>query len=81
MERHFTFVPNAIEQAFHDRGSVPHGGIFHHSNCGPRYALITYVEWLATAGIEPSVGTVGNTLPAEAERQYYSIADNMDMAA
>jgi hypothetical protein len=41
---------------------------------------ITYVERLTTAGIEPSVGTVGNTLPTEAERQYYSVPDNMDMA-
>ena len=79
--RHFTFVPNAIEQALHDRGPVLRGGIFYHSDCGSRYASITYVERFAKAGIEPSVGTVGNTLPTEAERQYYSVADNMDMAA
>ncbi|WP_082453053.1 hypothetical protein [Sphingomonas sp. Leaf208] len=80
-EQHFAFVPNAIGQALHGRGPLPRGGIFHHSDCGSRYASITYVERFAKAGIEPSVGTVGNTLPTDAERQYYSVADNMDMAA
>ena len=57
-------------QALHGHGPAPRCGIFHHSDCGSRYMSITYVERLTTAGIEPSVGTVGDSLPTEAEHQY-----------
>ena len=35
-------------------------GLFHHSDCGSQYVSIKYTERLAEAGIEPSVGSVGD---------------------
>lgn len=36
------------------------GGLVHHSNRGSQYVSIKYTKRLAEAGIEPSVGTVGD---------------------
>ena len=54
------FVLDALEQALHDRHPVD-GGLVHHSDRGVQYVSITYTERLAEAGIEPSVGTVGDS--------------------
>jgi putative transposase len=131
---HASFVLDALEQALHDRRPAHRGGLVHHSDRGSQYVSIKYSERLAEAGIEPSVGSVGdsydnalaetinglykaevihkrgpwrsleaveyatlewvdwfnnrrllepigNIPPAEAEEQYYSAADNIDMAA
>lgn len=37
------------------------GGLIHHSDRGVQYLSIRYTERLAEAGIEPSVGSVGDS--------------------
>jgi putative transposase len=54
------FVPDALEQALHDRRPVQKAGFFHHSERGRQYLSTCYIERLAEAGIEPSVGSVGD---------------------
>jgi transposase InsO family protein len=50
---------DALEQALHHR---PHGdGLVHHSDRGVQYLSIRYTERLAEAGIEASVGSVGDS--------------------
>ena len=58
---HAGFVLDALEQALHDRRPVEGGGLIHHSDRGVQYVSIKYTERLAAAGIEPSVGTVGDS--------------------
>jgi transposase InsO family protein len=55
------FVLDALEQALHDRRHVRKGGLVHHSDRGVQYVSIKYTERLADAGIEPSVGNVGDS--------------------
>ena len=57
---HADFVLDALEQALHDRRPV-RGGLVHHSDRGVQYVSIRYTERLAEAGIEPSVGSVGDS--------------------
>jgi len=35
--------------------------LVHHSDRGSQYLAIRYSEWLAEAGIEPSLGSVGDS--------------------
>jgi len=56
-----SFVLDALEQALHDRRPVRRGGLVHHSDRGSQYVGIRYTERLAEAGIEPSVGSVGDS--------------------
>jgi putative transposase len=58
---HAGFVLDALEQALHDRRPVHRGGLVHHSDRGSQYVSIKYTERLVEAGIEPSVGTVGDS--------------------
>lgn len=58
---HAGFVLDALEQALHERRPVHRGGLVHHSDRGSQYVSIRYTERLAEAGIEPSVGSVGNS--------------------
>ena len=58
---HATFVLDALEQALHERRPVQGGGLVHHSDRGSQYVSIKYTERLAEAGIEPSVGSVGDS--------------------
>jgi transposase InsO family protein len=55
------FVLDALEQALYDRRPFPRGGLVHHSDRGVQYVSIRYTERLAAAGIEPSVGSVGDS--------------------
>jgi len=55
------FVLDALEQALHERRPVQKGGLVHHSDRGSQYVSIRYTERLAEAGIEPSVGSVGDS--------------------
>ncbi len=55
------FVLDALEQALHERRSLNRGGLVHHSDRGRQYVSIRYTERLAEAGIEPSVGSVGDS--------------------
>ena len=56
---HAGFVLDALEQAVHQR--QPGAGLVHHSDRGSQYLSIRYTERLAEAGIEPSVGSVGDS--------------------
>ena len=58
---HAGFVLDALEQAIHERRPVHHGGLVHHSDRGSQYVSIRYTERLAEVGIEPSVGSVGDS--------------------
>jgi putative transposase len=58
---HASFVLDALEQALHERRPVSKGGLVHHSDRGSQYVSIRYTERLAEAGIEPSVGSVGDS--------------------
>jgi len=55
------FILDAPEQALHDRRPMRGGGLVHHSDRGSQYVSIKYTERLAEAGIEPSVGSVGDS--------------------
>src|SRR5690606_22600420 len=58
---HAGFVLDALEQAVHDRRPVKGAGLVHHSDRGSQYLSIKYTERLGEAGIEPSVGSVGDS--------------------
>ena len=58
---HASFVLDALEQALHERRPQHRGGLVHHSDRGSQYVSIKYTERLAEAGIEPSVGSVGDS--------------------
>jgi transposase InsO family protein len=55
------FVLDALEQALCDRRPVAGGGLVHHSDRGVQYVAIKYTERLKDAGVEPSVGSVGDS--------------------
>jgi putative transposase len=55
------FVLDALEQALHARHPTQDNGLIHHSDRGSQYLSIKYTERLAEAGIEPSVGSVGDS--------------------
>ncbi|MCP4384880.1 MAG: IS3 family transposase, partial [Hyphomicrobiales bacterium] len=54
-------VLDALEQALYDRRPLRQDGLIHHSDRGVQYVSIRYTERLAEAGIEPSVGSVGDS--------------------
>ncbi|MEM7711642.1 MAG: IS3 family transposase [Pseudomonadota bacterium] len=58
---HAGFVLDALEQAVHQRRPAKGKGLVHHSDRGAQYLAIRYTERLAEAGIEPSVGSVGDS--------------------
>ena len=58
---HAGFVLDALEQAIHDRKPINNGSLIHHSDRGSQYLSIKYTERLAEAGIEPSVGSIGDS--------------------
>ncbi len=52
---------NALEQALYARKPECDGALIHHSDRGSQYVSIRYSERLAKAGIEPSVGSKGDS--------------------
>ena len=50
---------DALEEALYSRRHT--GNLIHHSDRGVQYVSIRYTERLAEAGIEPSVGSVGDS--------------------
>ncbi len=55
------FVLDALEQALYDRQPERSESLVHHSDRGSQYVSILYTERLAQAGIEPSVGSRGDS--------------------
>jgi transposase InsO family protein len=58
---HASFVLDALEQALRERRPAYRRGLMHHSDHGSQYVSIRYTERLAEAGIEPAVGSVGDS--------------------
>ena len=54
------FVLDALEQALYAR-QPERNELVHHSDRGSQYVSIKYSERLAEAGIEPSVGSKGDS--------------------
>ena len=55
------FVLDALDQALHDRRPARRDRLIHHSDRGVQYVSIKYTERLAEAGLEPSVGSIGDS--------------------
>ena len=55
------FVLDALNQAICQRAPSESGGLIHHSDQGSQYLSINYTERLAEAGIDTSVGSVGDS--------------------
>ena len=55
------FVLDALEQALWARQPERNNSLVHHSDRGSQYVSIRYSERLAEAGIEPSVGSKGDS--------------------
>jgi transposase InsO family protein len=55
------FVLDALNQAICPRCPVGGSGLIHHSDRGSQYLSIRYTERLADAGIDTSVGSVGDS--------------------
>ncbi|WP_370689665.1 MULTISPECIES: IS3 family transposase [Burkholderiaceae] len=55
------FVLDALEQALYARRPDNDGTLIHHSDRGSQYVSIRYSERLTEAGIEPSVGSRGDS--------------------
>jgi len=55
------FVLDALEQALYDRRPERDSSLIHHSDRGSQYVSIRYSERLAEAGVEPSVGSKGDS--------------------
>ena len=55
------FVLDALEQALYARQPERDSNLIHHSDRGSQYVSIRYSERLAEAGIEPSVGSKGDS--------------------
>jgi transposase InsO family protein len=62
---HTGFVLDALEQALHERRPAQGGRLVHHSDRGSQYLALRYTERLAEAGIEPSVGSIGDSYDCE----------------
>lgn len=52
---------DALEQALHDRKIGEQDQLIHHSDRGVQYVAIRYADRLAEVGIDPSVGSVGDS--------------------
>lgn len=58
---HAGFVLDNLERAVHDRRLGQGMGLVHHSNRGSQYPSIKFTERLAETGIEPAVGSAGDS--------------------
>jgi transposase InsO family protein len=55
------FVLDALEQVLYARQRERDSQLIHHSDRGSQYVSIRFSERLAEAGIEPSVGSKGDS--------------------
>jgi putative transposase len=65
LSKHTAFVESAIHQAAALRSRQGHplaGGTIHHSDAGSQYTAVHFGETLTLAGLNPSIGTVGDAL-------------------
>jgi transposase InsO family protein len=66
---------DALEQALYDRSVSGHDNLIHHSDRGSQYLSIRYTERLVEAGIEPSVGSVGDSYDCPGRNDHRSLQD------
>jgi transposase InsO family protein len=52
---------DALEQALYARRPATADGLIHHSDRGSQYLSILYTERLSAAGVQPTVGSVGDS--------------------
>jgi transposase InsO family protein len=52
---------DALEQALYERAPEAEQGLVHRSDSGSQYLSIRYTERLKDVGLEPSVGSVGDS--------------------
>ena len=69
------FVLDALEQALYARQPGNDGSLTHHSDRGSQYVSIRYSERLAEAGIEPSVGSVGDSYDNDGRVDHRAVQD------
>ena len=62
---HAAFVLDALEQALHERRPLQASRLVHHSDRGSQYLALRYTERLVEAGVEPSVGSLGDSYDCE----------------
>ncbi len=55
------FALDGCDQALHYRRPAGGSWLAHHNDKGSQYVSIKYTERLAEAGIDPSVGSVGDS--------------------
>ena len=55
------FVLDALQQALYAGQPERESSLVHHSDRGSQYVSIRYIERLAEAGVEPSVGSKGDS--------------------
>ncbi|MBS1304083.1 IS3 family transposase, partial [Loktanella sp. SALINAS62] len=55
------FVLDALDQAIWQRKTPDNNALFHQSDRGSQYLSIKYTERLVEFGIDPSIGTVGDS--------------------
>lgn len=62
LSKETAFVQRAVRQAaaFRRRQGHPLDGGIHHSGAGPQYTAVRFAETLQLAGLQPSIGTVGD---------------------
>ncbi|RKF21998.1 hypothetical protein D6851_08330 [Altericroceibacterium spongiae] len=70
---HTSFVLDALEQALHEKCPYHRSGFVHHSDRGSQYVSNRYTERLMEAGIEPSVGSVGDSYDNALAETIYSL--------
>ncbi len=58
---HADIALDALEQALYDRAVNEHTDLIHHSDRGVQYVSIRYADRLSEVGIEPSVGSIGDS--------------------
>ncbi len=58
---------DALEQALYARRHERESALVHHSDRGSQYVSIRYSERLSQAGIEPSVGSTGDSYDTQLE--------------
>ena len=58
---HADIALDALEQALYDRAVNENTDLIHHSDRGVQYVSIRYADRLSEVGIEPSVGSVGDS--------------------
>ena len=64
---------DALEQAIWERQEESTDGLIHHSDRGVQYLSIRYTERLAEAGIEPFVGSRGDSYDCDLSRCYLRV--------